>query len=308
MIEEQALTELGDLLYSYLPASGAVYTFGEAATDAGVGDLWPGVKGTGLSKLPALTMLLENTLKARRHRFCALIEQVVRAGLKYRAKKGTPITAAEIHRLNAVVAKFAFKIPALWDPQFLASLPPGTPPPAAPAAPTGSASRAESDLRMSLDELRAEFLALHALGDRQEAGLKLERLLTRLFGLFDLQPNGPFRVVGEQIDGSFDLDRQVYLLEVKWTSEAINEAALLVLRGKIEGKSQFTRGLFLSINGYTQPALQSITRGKSPNFVMLDGSHLYRVLEGHVRLDTLLRRVVRNLAETGEPYLPAGSL
>jgi hypothetical protein len=31
MVEEQAITEVADLLYSYLPASGAPYTFGEAA-------------------------------------------------------------------------------------------------------------------------------------------------------------------------------------------------------------------------------------------------------------------------------------
>ncbi|ACL66389.1 conserved hypothetical protein [Anaeromyxobacter dehalogenans 2CP-1] len=84
----------------------------------------------------------------------------------------------------------------------------------------------------------------------------------------------------------------------------VNESELLVFRGKIEGKSQFTRGLFVSVNGYTREALAAITKGKSPNFVMLDGSHLYRVLEGNVRLDELLCRAVRHLAETGEPYLP----
>ena len=136
----------------------------------------------------------------------------------------------------------------------------------------------------------------------------MEDLLTRLFMLFDLEPSGPFHVVGAQIDGSFDLDREVYLLEAKWTVTKVNEAALLVLRGKVEGKSQFTRGLFLSINGYTPDAVEAITRGKSPNFMMVDGSHLYRVLEGHMRLDALLRRLVRHLAETGAPYLPAGTL
>jgi Restriction endonuclease len=146
------------------------------------------------------------------------------------------------------------------------------------------------------------------LGGRQEAGLRLEGLLTRLFTLFDLEPNGPFRVVGEQIDGSFDLDREVYLLEAKWTAEPTNEAALLILRGKVEGKSQFTRGLFLSINGYTRDAVDAITRGKAPNFVMVDGSHLYRVLDGQIRLDVLLRRLIRHLAETGTPYLPAANL
>lgn len=307
MTEEQALTEVADLLYSYLPASGAIYTFGEAARDAGVADLWPGVKGTGLSKLPALMLLLEKTLSQRRDRFCVLVERMVRGGLKYRAKKGNPITAADIRSLNAVVAKVGFKIPDLWDPKFIASLPTGASPnPTVPIPEPTTPSR--PDLRPALEALREEFLALHALGGRQEAGIKLEGLLTRLFTLFDLEPNGPFRVVGEQIDGSFDLDREVYLLEAKWTAEKVSEAALLVLRGKIEGKSQFTRGLFLSINGYTPDAVEAITRGKSPNFIMLDGSHFYRVLDSHVRLDTILRRLVRHLAETGAPYLPAGML
>jgi hypothetical protein len=257
--------------------------------------------------MPALVMLLERTLNQRRDRFCGLVERIVRGGLKYRAKKGNPITAADLRSLNAGVAKVGFKIPELWDPKFMASLPAGpSPTPSAPNPAPATPSR--PDIRPALDGLRAEFLTLHALGDRQEAGIALERILTRLFMLFDLEPNGPFRVVGEQIDGSFDLDREVYLLEAKWTAALVNEAALLVLRGKVEGKSQFTRGLFLSINGYTADAVEAITRGKSPNFVMLDGSHLYRVLEGHVRLDALLRRLVRHLAETGVPYLPAGEL
>jgi hypothetical protein len=305
MLEEQALTELADLLYSYLPASGAIYTFGEAAKDSGVGDLWPGVKGSGLSKLPALTVLLENTLNVRRNRFCELVLQIVRAGLHYRSKKGDPVTASDIVKLNGAVAKFGFKIPELWDPAFLAGLPPGAsapPPPASAPSPDVAASRA--DVRRKLDQLRAEFLELHALGDRQEAGLSLEHLLNDLFALFDLKPHAAFRVVGEQIDGSMDLAGDVYLLEAKWTTKQINESELLVFRGKIEGKSQFTRGLFMSINGYTNEALEAITKGKSPNFVMLDGSHLYRVLEGHLRLNDLLYRAVRHLAETGEPYLP----
>ena len=306
MIEEQALTEVADVLYSYLPASGAPYTFGEAGRDAGVGDLWPGVKGTGLSKLPALTILLEKTLVSRRDRFCPLVERIVRGGLKYRAKKGNPLTRADIERLNAAVAKVGFKIPELWESKFLGSLPG----PSTSSAPLGPPPKVESaasapDIRVALDDLRAEFLSLMALSDRQKAGLGLEGLLTRLFALFDLEPNGAFRVTGEQIDGSFDLNREVSLLEAKWTLEKTEEGELLKFRGKIEGKSQFTRGLFLSINGYSAPAVEAITRGKSPNFVMPDGAHLFRSLAGQVRLEALLRRLVRHLSETGAPYLPA---
>jgi hypothetical protein len=69
-----------------------------------------------------------------------------------------------------------------------------------------------------------------------------------VFALFDLAPRQPFRVIGEQIDGSFELDRQSYLLEPKWEKKALPEADLLVFRGKIEGKSAFTLGLFVALN------------------------------------------------------------
>jgi hypothetical protein len=311
MRDEQALTELATILYPYLPASGAVYTFGEAAGEAGVGDLWPGVKGTGLSKLPALTELLSSTLTLRRHRFCALVEQIVRAGLRYRRKKGRPVTRSDITCLNDVVALLGFKIPELWDPEFLGSLPAGTAEQQAEvAAPASTAAPlvAAATLQRRLDKLREEFLTLHTTRNRQDAGLRLEQLLARLFDVFGLMPTQGFRVFGEQIDGALQLEGAVYLLEAKWTAGKTDEAALLVFRGKIEGKSQFTRGLFISVSGYTEEALQAITRGKSPNFVMLDGSHLFRVLEGHVRLDALLVRTVRHLAETGEPYLPVSRL
>jgi len=302
MSEEQALVRLAELLYSYLPASGAPITFYEAATAAGVGDFWPGVKG-GLSKRPALTQLLRATLGTRRDRFCPLIEQIVRFGLAYRTVKKNPLTRQDIEALNSAIQKVGFKIPELWDPKFLANLPqaeqvtrPSERQPEQPAS--------KPDHRLA--DLRAEFLELHGLLNRQKAGIELEPLLTRLFTLFDLAPSRPFRVIGEQIDGAFNLDQNVYLVEAKWTSDRVNESTLLILRGKIEGKSQFTRGLFLSINGYTSEAPVAITKGKQQNFIMMDGAHLFRVLEGHVRLDDLLRRLVRHLAETGEPYLPVG--
>jgi hypothetical protein len=302
MSEEQAIIHLAGLLYSYLPASGAPITFREAATAAGVGEFWTGGAG-GLSKRPAITQLLRATLDTRRDRFCSLIEHIVRRGLAYRDVKGNPLTRKDIETLNSAIQKVGFKIPELWSPKFLSDLPQAEEP-ARPSENQPEQPPSEPDHRLA--ELRAEFLELYALSDRQKAGLKLEPLLTRLFALFDLAPSRPFRVVGEQIDGAFNLDQNVYLVEAKWTRDQVNESALLVLRGKIEGKSQFTRGLFLSINGYSSEALAAITKGKQQTFIMMDGAHLFRVLEGHVRLDDLLRRLVRHLAETGEPYLPVG--
>jgi hypothetical protein len=122
-----------------------------------------------------------------------------------------------------------------------------------------------------LEELKREFLALHENVDRQRAGLQLEKVLNRLFVLHGLSPREAFRVVGEQIDGSFELDHEVYLLEAKWLQEPSPAADLYVFREKVEGKSKFTRGVFLSINGVSRDGSDAITRGKQPNFFIIDG-------------------------------------
>jgi len=312
LAETQALTELSEHLYDYLPGSSAwkgTYTFADAANEAGVAGLW-----RGGSKLPAITELLEQTLVQRREAFCRLVEVIVRRGISYRTRKGNPLSRQDAERLNALVLRVGFKIPALWDPAFLSSLPDapavGQEPvrSVVPEEQTPQVDAVRRERRRALDGLRGRLLELRTLSDRQEAGRALEALLNELFSLGELQPSPAFRVVGEQIDGSFVLDSEVYLLEAKWTREAVPEAELLVFRGKIEGKSRITRGLFLSANGFSAEAVSSITKGKQPTFVMMDGADLYRVLEGHLEIGELLRKKVRRLAERGEPYVPVAEL
>ena len=90
--------------------------------------------------------------------------------------------------------------------------------------------QAALDLKLSqvLRQLKDEFLQLAGQSDRSAAGLALEKLLNRLFLLFGLQPRQPFRVVGEQIDGSFQMDAETYLLESKWEKRPLR--TLLPLR------------------------------------------------------------------------------
>lgn len=299
--ETQGLAALAKHLYDYLPASGAIFTFGSAAEEAGVPELWPGV--ARMSKLPALTHLLEATLEQRRAKFCQLVDRIVRGGLKYRTKKGTPLTRSDLEELNRLVAGVGFKIPELWASEFLDSLPVGKEP-VVPAAETPAAHKANVNKGPALSRLLAEFMTLHGMTDRRQAGLGLEGLLNGLFEVFNLAPEKPFRVEGEQIDGSFVLDHEVYLLEAKWTTERIDQKELYAFRGKIEGKSSYTHGLFVSMAGFTGPAQAAITQGKTPNFVMMDGAHLFRVVQGQHDLDELLRKLARHLAERGEPYLP----
>jgi hypothetical protein len=299
--DAKAAADLAKLFYDFLPGSGhrswsGYVTFQTVAVTSGVGDFW-----TGGSKEPALARLLEQTLKHRRSRFEDLIIGIVSEGIKYRRSRKNEVREAEILAINRIIKDIGYKFPDLWDPAFLASLerePTVRHEDAATAltfepAPLGA-------IQAELPVLRSEFYQLAISSNRQTAGIALEKLLNRMFHLFGLSPHDAFRVAGEQIDGAFVLDHETYLLEAKWEAGPVNEAALLTFRGKIEGKSTFTRGLFLSINGFSQQALSAITRGKQPTFILADGADLSPVFEQAIRFDDLLRMKVTNLAKTGE--------
>src|ERR1043165_9078950 len=108
LAETQALAELADLLYSFLPGSGAPYTWREAAAEHGLDSVW-----VGGSKLPAITQLLEATFEGRRDRFCGLLLTAVKQGMKYRVRKKEPVTREEVQRLNALLPPVGGGIPAL---------------------------------------------------------------------------------------------------------------------------------------------------------------------------------------------------
>lgn len=78
----------------------------------------------------------------------------------------------------------------------------------------------------------------------------------------------------------------------------------MVFRGKIEGKSAFTRGVFISLNGVTDEARQAITQGKQPTFFTIDGYDLTMVLSDQVGLMEFLRQRRRLLAEEGKVIVP----
>ena len=145
-----------------------------------------------------------------------------------------------------------------------------------------------------------ELDALSVQPGRQSAGLALERLLNRVFSLEGLAPRGSFCVVGEQIDGAIQLDNETYLVEAKWKKHALGVADLYPFREKIAGKSRFTRGIFIAINGITDGALDALSRGKQLLFFVVTGQELRNVFAEGASLVEHLRKRQRSLSENGQ--------
>ena len=209
--QTQALNKLAQLLYSFLPGKPHPYanqniSFAGIAASLGLNQFWPGG-----SKLPAISQLLTGTLQHQSSSFCPLLIEIVRKGMTYRQGKGDPVTREEIDRLNELVTQVSFKIPELHDPKFLNSLPRKSHKPEATSYIT--------DLSDSvIQELKRKLLGLSSLPP-QERGFQFEKLIKDLFEIFNLAPRSSFRLVGEQIDGSFQFQGETYLVEATWQSE-----------------------------------------------------------------------------------------
>jgi len=156
-----------------------------------------------------------------------------------------------------------------------------------------------------LEELRKAFQEIHAL-EPQPRGYALEKFLNGLFALYDIDAKAPFKITGEQIDGAFTFEGE-YLLEAKWQKELATVASLDSFASKVGRKLDNTLGLFLSMNGFQESAIQVHSRGRAV-LILMDGSDLNAVIEGRISLPDLLRRKRQHAARTGDIFISAYAL
>ncbi len=287
--QTQVITKIANLLYNFLPGNPHPFadqniSFRGIAYELGLENFW-----YGGSKLPAIINLLEKTLEFRPEMFYRLMLEIVSRGIKYKANKGTKITKEEIEKLNQLLLEIQFKIPELWDKDFLNSL---------PFQNKEISEKNEISIK-KIKKLKEELINL-GKKNPQQRGYAFEKFLQQVFETFDLKPRSSFKVIGEQIDGSIELDGHTYLIEAKWQDKLIRENELLVFRGKVESKATWSRGLFISYSGFTKEGLEAFSKGKNTNLIAMTGEDLWAILEGEMPLDEAIRLKSRYAAETGK--------
>lgn len=167
------------------------------------------------------------------------------------------------------------------------------------AQPAGQATQPAFD-RRKLRQLKEELVAISSLVP-QARGYAFEKFLKEFFNAYGLAAQEPFRLRGEQIDGSFQFGNEIYLVEAKWQGQTTGVADLHTFHGKIEQKAAWTRGLFVSNSGFTDDGLAAFGRGK--RVICMDGFDLYETLDREIPFNHVLDRKVRRAAETGLPFV-----
>lgn len=151
-----------------------------------------------------------------------------------------------------------------------------------------------------LGTLRDEFHALSVKSprtnaERQERGYKLERLLADLFRLHDLEYRPSYRTEGEQIDGSFHFRGFTYLVEAKWRASRPTAGDLLEFKAKVDSKIDSTRGIYISMAGFEEGALDHafhIARDTRNNVILVNGQDIALIFEGQFGLiDALITKI-----------------
>ncbi|MDK9700269.1 MAG: restriction endonuclease [bacterium] len=302
--------QIAHLLYDFLPGNanlrwGKAYRcFENIATECGLGNYW-----IGGSKEKAISELMFRTLVNERGTFEKLLISVVRNGITYRKKQNKPVTKQEIELLNGLLLKVQFKFPELWDSGFLFSLEEGL-----DSVKEDYLKEKRKDELLTVDvslkihefnQIKDQYYGIMNMENRQKAGKEFEIVLNGLFEHSGLSPRKAFRVVGEEIDGSLEFEKEIYLIEAKWEKYPLSEAPLSNFREKVTGKSLFTRGIFISYNGFTSNAVDALTRGKQPIFFLVDGQDLHYVFENKIELKELLSKKLRLLCEEGKVFVRA---
>ncbi|PAP98691.1 MAG: hypothetical protein EOQ98_26460 [Mesorhizobium sp.] len=218
----------------------------------------------------------------------------VRQSLTWRRGRGEPLMREEIEQLNTLLRGVSFRIPELTDDSFLNMLPVRNPAPVEkPIA--GKPTAAQVSL------LSQQLLEVSKLAP-QPRGYAFEKFLHDLFAAYNLAPRGSFRLTGEQIDGSFALEGETYLLEAKWQNEYSGIADLHGFSGKVLTKAKWARGLFISNTGFSPDGLTAF--GKAPtSIICMDGLDLHETLSRQLSVADVIVRKVRRAVETGGPFV-----
>jgi len=96
----------------------------------------------------------------------------------------------------------------------------------------------------------------------------------------------------EQIDGVVQIDGHVYLIEVKWWKDRLGPGEVAQHQVRVFNRGH-ARGIFISVTGYTDAAIQSCRESlhRAP-FVLCELEEIVRALEADLPLPDLLKRKI----------------
>ena len=174
--------------------------------------------------------------------------------------------------------------------------------------------RKQKENSTSENELKNIFYNLYSGKDKdgkiisnQRRGYLFEDFLKQLYIKENIEFTEPFKIIGEQIDGAFKFEGEHYLIEAKWHDAWSASNSLYQFAGKVEGK-MYGRGVFISINGFSDESVRALMQGKALRTILVDGGDLVLVTEEIYTFKELLNSKIKAAQTMGRIYVNVNDL
>ena len=156
-------------------------------------------------------------------------------------------------------------------------------------------------LKVDFEHLKRDLLNIEKKQTQQQKGYAFEIYLKHLFEAFNLDVRASYRTENDQIDGSFILNGNTVLIEDKYRTTEISKDDLLLFSHKIETKSPFTKGVFVTLSRPSDKVIEYFY-DKSSRFILFTVEEIYILLENKNSLINILTKKFRHLEETGNIF------
>lgn len=170
-------------------------------------------------------------------------------------------------------------------------------------------AKKKQQMAQNLDTIKQDFYKLFSEINPHKRGKALESILNRLFGVYSIYVKNSFHLNGdnkegiiEQIDGAFELDGHLYLVEMKWweTPLGVGEISEHLVRLFSRGEA---RGMILSNSGFSEPAVVKCKEALQKKTIVLCGlDELVYMLERQNNFNELIREKTRAAITDQNPF------
>lgn len=154
---------------------------------------------------------------------------------------------------------------------------------------------------VNYETLNFSLLEIDKIQNKQSRGYAFEKYLNTLFNAFDLEPHASYKAGYDQIDGSFLLNGNTVLIEAKYRESTIPKDDLILFSTKVQNKSHYAKGLFITYSEVEQKAIEYYN-DKGSRIVVLTVQELFMMCQNKYSLVKLLQEKFRILDERGCIY------
>jgi Holliday junction resolvase-like predicted endonuclease len=155
-----------------------------------------------------------------------------------------------------------------------------------------------------LYRLIEEYGRMHSLDGYtpHRRGQRLNGLIAEMLLCWGINAEANLRSHGE-IDVAFELGSRHFIVEAKWEATRTDTGALSKLQKRLRQRLGGTVGMFVSMSGYTDEALEDLKEGEQLMVLCLTQDHLESMLSGFIPPEELIGKVVEKASRRGVGYV-----